>query len=189
MALRPVRSIAINLNRKPNHHLDSVAYSWAINVGRMLILITELVALGALFYRFVIDKQIIDLHDRINTEKNLVTAEQSLEQQFRGIQDRLAIVKAVQAQTDSKMKVMNDILSASQNGMFSSAHLSINNNQITVDGITDQLSYIYTVVNKVKQYPEVTSINITQINSTDQGVIFQLEVNLKDNPTIHPEDQ
>lgn len=171
--------ININLNRKSKEKLDNVFYKWAINVGRILILVTELIALLALFYRFVIDRQIIDLHDLIKKEESFVSAQAAQEKEFREIQDKLAIIKAVKLQTDLKIKVMNDILQAVNDNTFSSSNLTIDKNTISVDGITDSIFLLESFVEKMKQYPEVNSISIDQINSTPQGVLFKLDIQLR----------
>lgn len=181
MPNQPVSRIKINLNRKAKEKLENVFYKWAINVGRMLILITELVALGALFYRFVIDRQIIDLNEIIKEQQSFVQAQASQEQEYRSIQDRLATVKNVKTETEMKVKVMNDILNAVNENTFTSSSLSIDDNVITVDGSTPSILLLYEFINHIREYPEVQKIGGGQINSSEQGVLFKLSIELKKN--------
>ena len=94
MANKPSH-ITINLSRKPKDKFETVFYKWAINSGKVIIIITELIALGALLYRFSIDKQIVDLHDEIKREQIFLDNQKSKEKEYRGIQDRLSMIQNV----------------------------------------------------------------------------------------------
>ena len=62
--------ISINLvkSRKP-HFLDRFI-TWALNAGRLLVIITETVALSAFLFRFGLDREIVDLNDKIKQNFN-----------------------------------------------------------------------------------------------------------------------
>lgn len=173
--------LRINLNKKTKLPLENIAYVWAINGGRLLILITEVVALGALFFRFVVDQQILDQQDQINKDRGIVVAEAGQEARFRDVQQKLTIVKNVQAQSSVKLTIMSEILQASNNGQISSPQISIDNNQITLNATTPQINMLSQFVDTMKSHPEVESINIDDIgSSSDQGIAFQLSIGLKE---------
>lgn len=176
--------ITINLAKTRPQNLDNVLMKWVVNVGRMVILITELIALGALFYRFLIDRQIIDLHDLIKKEQLFVSAQQNQEKEYRSIQNRLSVINEAKKETDLKLKIMNDILQASEDGVFSASNLSINQNIITVDGNTASVFTINNFIEVLKKYPEVNTIGIGEINSTDKGILFKLIIELKENKNL-----
>ena len=184
MADKQTHKITINLEKNARVELENVFIKWVINVGRMVILITELIALGALFYRFVIDRQIIDLHDLIKKEQLFVNAQAVQEKEYRSIQQRLDIIKLAKEETDLKLAIMNDILKASENGVFSASNLSINKNMISVDGNTASVFTINNFIETLKKYPEVNSIGIGEINSTSKGIIFKLNIELKESKTL-----
>ena len=184
MADKQTHKITINLAKNARVELENVFIKWVINVGRMVILITELIALGALFYRFVIDRQIIDLHDLIKKEQLFVNAQAVQEKEYRSIQQRLDIIKVAKEETDLKLAIMNDILKASENGVFSASNLSINKNMISVHGNTASVFTINNFIETLKKYPEVNSIGIGEINSTSKGIIFKLNIELKESKTL-----
>ena len=61
------KEVKINLIAQPKELIEKIFSEWAVNFGRIIIVLTELIALSALGYRFYIDRQIIDLHQKIKS--------------------------------------------------------------------------------------------------------------------------
>ena len=55
----------INLLPNQGENLTTKFFNWALSIGRLLIILTEMVALATFLYRFGLDAQIVDLHDKI----------------------------------------------------------------------------------------------------------------------------
>ena len=176
--------VGINLSSKAGTRIESVFFSWAVNAGKIIIILTELVALSALGYRFVVDRQIVDLHDQIKREKILLDGQKDKEQEYRNIQTRLTQVQTISFSTKSKIDIMNNILSAINNGNFSSTTLSLDQSEFTIEGYATSVFTINNFINAVKQYPEVTTISLDDIESSDKGIRFRLLIDLKNNGQI-----
>src|SRR3989338_7374484 len=126
--------VNINLIGKPKQAFRESFLKWAVNVGRIIIITTELVALSALLYRFTIDRKIIDLHDQIKKAEIFVKSQQIKENDYVSIQKRLENIKKTQAETEIKITLINDILAAISQGSFSSTNLTVNQNNINING-------------------------------------------------------
>jgi hypothetical protein len=174
--------ISIDLSGKPKESVETIFLSWAINAGRVIIMVTELIALGALFYRFVIDRQINDLNDQVNRQKIFVTLQQAKEDKYRGVQERLALIKETDEATHKKLDVMNGILSAINNtSAFTQTNLSVSENTITVSGNSANIFAINDLINNlVQKYPDIKNVDVGQMDSVAQGIQFKLTITLKE---------
>lgn len=170
--------ININLSSKGQKTVGKVFYKWAIDAGRAIIVIVELIALGALGYRFVIDRKIVDLHDQIKQQEAFIAAQQNEEKIYRAIQDRLTNIKLTNEETTTKITIMNEILKAVSNGTFFSTNLTINQKSIQIDGTTFSIVTLTTFVDSLKKFPKVASISIDEINSADDGVKFRVHIEM-----------
>ena len=99
MAKKISSKLNINLSSRGKATVGKVMYGWTIDAGRAIIVGIELIALGALGYRFVIDRQIVGLHDQIKTQEVYVAAQAADEKTYRSIQDRLKNIKTTTQET------------------------------------------------------------------------------------------
>lgn len=180
MAKKPSTKININLSSKGKQTVGKVVYGWTIDAGRAIIVGIELIALGALGYRFVIDRQIVDLHDQIKTQEVYIAAQSADEKTYRSIQDRLKNIKATNDETYAKIQIMNEILKAISSGTFYSTNLSISGKSIIIDGNTFSIFTLTDFLNQIKKFPSVASISIDEINTVDEGIRFKTRVDVKD---------
>lgn len=170
----------INLSSHGKQTVGKVMYGWTIDAGRAIIVGIELIALIALGYRFVIDRQIVDLHEQIKDEETFIAAQATDEKTYKSIQDRLESIKATNEETDAKVTLMNDILSAISTGTFFSTNLSITERTIQVDGATFSIHTLTDFLNNMQGYESVAAISIDEIVTADDGVRFKARIEVKD---------
>lgn len=180
MPKRAAPKININLSSRGKQTVGKVVYGWTIDAGRAIIVIIELIALSALGYRFVIDRQIVDLHDQIKTQEAYIAAQASDEKTFRSIQDRLENIKLTNLETGAKIKIMNEVLRAISSGTFFSANLTISDRTIGVEGNTFSVVTLTEFLNSLKSFPTIAAISIDEINTADDGVRFKVRIEIKD---------
>ena len=127
--------VKINLIGKARISVADNFLKWTVNIGRIVIVVTELVALTALIYRFTIDRKIIDLHDQIKKSELFVKAQSAKEKDFRSIQERLLNIKDTEEDTQAKIEIMNQILDSVAKGNFSSTNLTVSQRSISINGV------------------------------------------------------
>lgn len=170
----------INLSTSGKATVGRVVYGWTIDAGRAIIVLIELVALAALGYRFVIDRQIVDLKDQIEVQEAYIAAQADEEKEFRSIQERLQGIKLVNEETQSKIQVMNEILDAISSGTFFTTSLSINEQSIALNGNTFSLYTLTDFLEGLKSFPSVVAISIDEISTSNDGIKFSTRVQVKD---------
>lgn len=178
-----LQKIRINLSGKPKDSLSGLFFKWAVNTGRIIIVTTELLALGALLYRFTIDRKIVDLHDQIKIVTASVKSQEKKENDYRSIQERLKNIKETNDATEIKIDIMNQILKTVTSGDFSSTNLILNENIINLTGSTFSIFPINNFIDELKQNPEVASISIDEINSGEKGISFKINIEIKKSKT------
>lgn len=174
-----LQKIRINLSGKPKESFSNLFFKWAVNSGRIIIVTTELLALGALLYRFTIDRKIIDLHDQIKIATASVKSQDKKEKDYRSIQERLKNIKQTNADTTTKIDIMNQVLKTVSSGDFSSTNIVLNESLISFNGTAFSIFPINNFVDELKQNPQIASISIDEINSGEKGISFKINIEIK----------
>ena len=171
--------IHINLSSRQKESVTGTLLTWAVNVGRVIIVGTELIALGALLYRFTIDRKIIDLHDKIRIEERFVKSQTKKEEQYRSLHARLENIKQTESETQSKITIMNSILKTLASGSFSTTNFVINQNTIALSGGAFSVFPVNSLIDTLKNDSNISSISLDELTSSDNGVQFKLSIELK----------
>lgn len=81
---------------------------WAMGTFRIIVIVTEMVVMGAFLSRFWLDAQNSDLNDAIAIKTAQISAQSDFENQFRAIQNKLSIFKqlATAPQSSDKLNVI-----------------------------------------------------------------------------------
>ncbi|MBI2443092.1 MAG: hypothetical protein HYV40_04275 [Candidatus Levybacteria bacterium] len=174
----------INLLRHQEKNVLDKFLDWAFTVGRAIVIITESVALSAFAYRFVLDRQIIDLKDEIKKEQAIVQLYQTNERKFRDLQIRLATAKTLDQESGKKTTLLNDILQKAA-GRMSFQSLTLTKTAVSMDGIVPSAGAIAAFTSDLRDLPNVASVSIGAItNNVATGVIsVSIQASLVQQPT------
>lgn len=170
--------ISINLSSNKKVSVGSIFYKWAFQAGRALVVLIELIALGALGYRFLVDGQIIDLHDEIKKQANLVEYQAEKEASYVAMHERLGNIKIITEEAEGKIEVIDEILTTINENEFIDTDLNVNNSSIDISGNAISVFTVENFVNRIKEFPQVNSISINEINSSSNGIKFSIKVTL-----------
>jgi Tfp pilus assembly protein PilN len=92
-----------SINLLPQEEFESSTVGrilhWALTSFRIMVILTEMVVMGAFMSRFWLDAKNSDLSDAINVAKAQVMAYSDIEQEFRLDQKKLAIAKSLYNET------------------------------------------------------------------------------------------
>lgn len=157
-------SITINLVKNRGETLFDRFIGFSLTIGRMLIIGTELVALGAFLYRFTLDRTLSDFHDRIVQQQAVVKLLHDNEVLFRNIQDRLHVSSLLIQQSDTLPTYLIDIAN------FAPADMNIHTIAVATDAIRIQATIqsvdsLTQFVDKLKAYPPIASVSLDRIDN------------------------
>lgn len=178
------QNLSINLGKKHESAVGSLFLKWSINSGKIIVVVVELIALGALSYRFLIDQRIIDLNDKIKRQQIFIEALHDKEVLYKNLQTRLSIINSISTETNGKIKFLKSLLFYLNSNEFSSSSLSVSGNNVIVEGETVSIFTLNNFIDQIKKNPDVVSITLDDLTSLDQGIRFKINAQLKEDKII-----
>lgn len=178
------RPLSIDLSGKRRETYDSVFYRWAINVGKTVIVLVELLALSALFYRFYIDRQLVDQRDEIEKKALLVNAQKKDVMQLESIISRIEAVDNTQGSTEDVFGVVAEIRGALDRSLFESGEVIISPDAISFQALAPSIADIEKFADRLSENPAVEQISIDEITTSDVGIRFTMTIQLEESDPI-----
>lgn len=152
---------------------------WALTVGRLIVIITEMVAVAAFIYRFSLDERLSDLHSAIKQKQTIVSLLKQDENKYRNLQSRLALASTVQEKFAKTNKIILDVIDKAPDGIDIN-NFALNKDRINIDANAGSTSTLKNFINSLKNYPDIKSINIDNIeNKPSIGLFVNLTLTLK----------
>lgn len=162
---------SINLAKNRGEKLSDRVITFALTIGRVLVIVTEAIALGAFLFRFGLDRQLVDLHDRINQEQAVVGLLKTNEATYRNLQDRLTLADNLASVSATSVTVYKDIFAMIPSDM-SLLSISFSDTTIHIEGEIPTLVSLTGLVNKLKSDPRVDRVSLDKIqNKTAEGIL------------------
>ena len=175
--------ISIDLQQKQKTGSVDKFIDWALSIGRLLVIITELIAVGAFLYRFTLDKQLIDLNSKIKSEQAIVQSFQTKENSYRNLQARLALASSTISMTDKRTKIFEDIVGFAPVGLTFNT-VAIYPDSIQIDADASSVIPLSVFVNALKTYPAIDTVSINQI----ENKVNNATINITITATLKKED-
>ncbi|KKP80404.1 MAG: hypothetical protein UR81_C0030G0006 [Candidatus Levybacteria bacterium GW2011_GWB1_35_5] len=167
----PKKFVSINLIKDQKSDLVERIINWSLGVGRILIIVTELIALGAFLWRFGLDQQLVDLHTEIKQKQAIVSAFKKNEEEYRNLQDRLAISSNFTQTSAKRVQVYKDILALTASGIIFSK-ISLDSNRLVIEINADSVSSLSNFTNSLKAYPEIEAVSIDKIETKTSSAVI-----------------
>lgn len=145
--------------------------NWAFSAGRVIIIITEGVALAAFLYRFTLDSQIVDLHSRIKQKQAIITLYKDNEQTYRQLQTQLDRINQLAPLASNSVTSLGGILEKTpQSATVESATYS--SNSVKLQMVFLSRDAIRQFISSLQTLPQVNTVSIDSIeNKSTTGVI------------------
>ncbi len=177
MANKPT---SINLLRNEQISVLDKVINWALTVGRLLVILTELIALSSFLYRFSLDRQLIDLHSKIKQEQAIVAILKNNEDKYRNLQDRLSLASNFSKSRSSIPKIFQDVIKFAPPDMTFNS-FTLNKNGINVDANVQTTSSLSSFVNSLTNYPAIKNVAINNIENKplSSSIAVSLTASLK----------
>lgn len=170
----------INLGKGRGQTFVDRFLAWALSVGRVIVILTEGIALGAFLYRFDLDRQIIDLHSKINQEQIIVNLLNKNENTFRNLQQRLHIISVIGPQADRQVTLFTDLFSAVPQGV-SLEILGLSSGVIQIEATSQSSESLSLFLRQLQAVPEVANVSVDRIENktTIARIIITISGRLK----------
>lgn len=107
---------------------------WATGTFRVIVIVTEMVVMGAFLSRFWLDAQNSNLNNAIKVKSAQITAQSSLEKQFREVQSKLEIFN--QLDKDRKISDITAKITSKVPGSITLSSVMVGEGSASVRGIS-----------------------------------------------------
>ena len=173
--MQKTTDIGINLAKNRGESLVDRFITFALNTGRVLIISTELIALGAFLYRFSLDQTLVQLHDSIQQQSAVVDLLKDNEKTFRGLQNRIGLSSTLTQQSNIFPQMLSDIFS------FSPSDMNIHTISLAPDGVRieatmQSVASLSNFVDKLKSYPKVNSVSLDRISNQTETATITVDI-------------
>jgi Tfp pilus assembly protein PilN len=177
--------LSINLAKKQgNTSLDTILH-WAITGGRFIVILTETVALGAFLYRFALDRQIVDWHDKIKSKTAIVNAFKTQEDTYRGLQDRLQQAKQLDQAAPAMPTLFTTLVDAAR-GKVTYNTLMLSQQTLRLEIAATSVASLDAFVNILRANKNLHDVSIDKIENrtSEASIIVAISANVDGLPKL-----
>jgi len=172
-------SYPLNLLKSRKKDTVDTVINWSITMGRLMVIVVELVALSAFLYRFSLDRQIIDLNSKIKQQEAAIRLLKDNEIQYRNLHERLTSAATLSTMAIQKIKVFQDIVDLLPQNIILNT-LSVLENKITINVSSRNTSSLKQFVNSLKTYPQISKLFLNSISVKEaSGLTLTLVANIQ----------
>ncbi len=165
----------INLiGEKKRGFFDSLLYFF-MNYLRYILVITQLVVIGVLFFRFRVDQNIIDLKDSIDQKKQIVAVVAPLLGEAEKVDYQVKEVKTV-LQAQSTFASMTNYLLSQFPASITLTAFSIEADKVSLTGSATNPKDIQLFYTKLKKDANFAKVELSNLKRDRTGYAFILEL-------------
>jgi hypothetical protein len=170
---------SINLARDKQVPLFDKFMNWTLTIGRLIVILTEIIAIVAFVYRFSLDEKLVELHSSIRQKQNIISILKNDENKYRNLQERIALAATFSTKGIKTNRAITDIISLIPNQVMIN-NLILNKDQINIDADVISVSSLANLIDPLKNYPGIKSISVDNIeNKPSAGLSVDITAMLK----------
>lgn len=166
---------SINLLPQEGKGILEQFLSWALTIGRLLIILTETLALSVFIYRFSLDMKITDLHDQIKNQSLIVKQFKDMEETARSLQVRLALAQKYDVEGQLATSTFSDIIEMGR-GQVTFKNLVVSTSIIKMEVQAPNSNSLGLFVKNLKNHPKVTAVSIDSVENRTSSAYIKLNI-------------
>jgi len=178
------REISLLPSSENTNSLVSRTLTWVTTVGRVIIVMTELIVITAFLSRFWLDRQNSDLSEVVRQQKAILGTTVEFQKEYGILQKQLVVIDKIYnsrqnlssyikkiAQSLPEPVTLNSISSSSSN---TSKNPKLN---IEVQTLSDQA--IIDLIENLALHPQVIAINVGNIEKKTKDQLYRLSLSVE----------
>lgn len=153
--------------------------TWVINVGRVIIIATELIAFSVFVGRIKLDRELTDLTDALETQLIVLKNARQFEEEFKTLQQRIEIVKELrqnQVPASRNLTLLSSLLP--KDVELTGLTLQPETNESYLMAKTGSATAFAQTVHNLKSSPKISEIALTsgRFSAKDSTYHFSLAI-------------
>lgn len=150
---------------------------WALSTFRFIVIITELVVMGAFLSRFWLDAQNSDLNETIKQKVGIISSYQDIENKFNLAQKKLAIVSGIAKQTSrtEEIKIISSYLPPDVS-LISISSDSVSSQIEGISGSEQSIAQLIANLETQKQFGQIELSRLDTDKENQSYIIFTIKL-------------
>lgn len=166
---------SINLYRGRGITFFDKFIKWVLTFGRLIIILTEFIALCAFLYRFTLDRRLIDLKDKIEQKQLIVKSLNKNEIKFTNLQERLSSISSLENNGMATIKVVKDIVALTPKDIIYN-NFVLNNERLRIDATVLSVSSLSNFIKALRNYPKIKTVSLDKIENKTSNAVIKVSV-------------
>lgn len=138
---------------------------WALNIGRIIVLIVLVTVIGALASRFYLDRQIALYKEDINDKKFVIETYARQEAEFRRTQERLRVLSDLVDTQSNLEPMLTDINTNLPIELALQSIIISQGNTVTIKGTADNEESVSTFISNLRLSESFLDINLDNLET------------------------
>lgn len=168
----------INLLPRKEKSLADRFFSWILTYGRFIIIGTELIVLVAFLSRFKLDRDLVDLHDKIKREEAVVKSLSIVESQSINLQRRLSFISTLDSKIKNSTDTLTNIPSLVPENVFLD-ELALSKNDLRLIANTYSGEGITNLVKRLGEVSYISEISLDRVTKDETTGIISFIIRAK----------
>ncbi len=155
---------------------------WLLNVGRWIVIITELIVIMAFLSRFKLDRDLTNLNEAVKQKQAIVNASSDFEKDFRFLQKRLSTIEGLeknQLEADKILEIFSQVTPAG----IQLSNFNLNGEKISLTAAADSETTFAVFLQNLKKEPRLTNLSLDKVIVSEEQfgrAVFSLTAELKE---------
>jgi len=170
---------SINLVKNQKTPLVDILINWMLTAGRLIVIITEVIAVSAFIYRFSLDERLISLHDSIKDKEKIILDLKSDESKYRNLQSRLSLASTFSTKASNTNQTIVDITKLIPDQTTINSFM-MSNDQVSMALDLVSVSSLGSLIDSLNGYHGIKSISVDNVtNKPSGGLLVDITTMLK----------
>jgi Tfp pilus assembly protein PilN len=152
--------------------------AWAVSTFRVIVIVTEVVVVGAFLSRFWLDAQSSDLSDQIKQKQAVVAATSDFEKTFREKQGQIKIFSDLTKNYQPESGVLNTVSSYLPSNIYLSNY-SLVGKEIRIKGVSPTEQSIAQFIANLSSNKDFSDVSLSQLSTGKDQQAGQLVFTVK----------
>jgi len=156
---------------------------WLLNIGRWIVIITELIVIIAFLSRFKLDRDLTNLNEKIKQKQAIINSSTAFEKDFRFLQKKLSTIEGLNKSQIESNKILAIFSQITPAGIQLSNFIIDNQRKIGLTASADSETTFAFFLKNLKAEPQLKNLALDKISINQEQfgkIVFNIKVELKE---------
>lgn len=155
--------------------------AWLLSTFKTIVIVTEMIVMGAFLSRFWLDARSSDLNDEIRQKQAIIAASKEFEDEFKQTQTKLKIVSELSKKEKSSQEILSQVSSRLPQNIYLSS-FSYSEKEVKIRGISPSelaIAQLITNLGEIEYFKEITLSQLDTSEDQSSLLIFGVTIDLQ----------